>query len=332
VNELKANHEILSTPTFDSKYSFLKVLTKNYLFIFLCLLIVFCSFLSDKFLTFDNMSNILLQNSVIAILALGQLMVVITGGIDLSVGSIAALASVLSAMLLGMGFDPILTIILVMVLMAIAGLANGMAVTYGKITPFVVTLATLTIYRGLAYIFQVGSLVTIEDNTFLAILAGKTMVGGVYTPVIILFLTLGIFIFILKMTTFGRRLYAVGGNAEAARLAGAPVNRDIVIAYVISGALAGLGGLMTTARLNTGSALYGQGYELDAIAAVVVGGASLMGGKGFALNAVLGAFLIGIIRNILNLTGVASYPQMVIQGLIILVAVLLTTLAARKKA
>lgn len=332
MNELKANHEILSTPTFDSKYSFLKVLTKNYLFIFLCLLIVFCSFLSDKFLTFDNMSNILLQNSVIAILALGQLMVVITGGIDLSVGSIAALASVLSAMLLGMGFDPILTIILVMVLMAIAGLANGMAVTYGKITPFVVTLATLTIYRGLAYIFQVGSLVTIEDNTFLAILAGKTMVGGVYTPVIILFLTLGIFIFILKMTTFGRRLYAVGGNAEAARLAGAPVNRDIVIAYVISGALAGLGGLMTTARLNTGSALYGQGYELDAIAAVVVGGASLMGGKGFALNAVLGAFLIGIIRNILNLTGVASYPQMVIQGLIILVAVLLTTLAARKKA
>jgi ribose transport system permease protein len=332
VNELKANHEILSTPTFDSKYSFLKVLTKNYLFIFLCLLIVFCSFLSDKFLTFDNMSNILLQNSVIAILALGQLMVVITGGIDLSVGSIAALASVLSAMLLGMGFDPILTITLVMVLMAIAGLANGMAVTYGKITPFVVTLATLTIYRGLAYIFQVGSLVTIEDNTFLAILAGKTMVGGVYTPVIILFLTLGIFIFILKMTTFGRRLYAVGGNAEAARLAGAPVNRDIVIAYVISGALAGLGGLMTTARLNTGSALYGQGYELDAIAAVVVGGASLMGGKGFALNAVLGAFLIGIIRNILNLTGVASYPQMVIQGLIILVAVLLTTLAARKKA
>ncbi|MEJ9306891.1 ABC transporter permease [Priestia megaterium] len=278
------------------------------------------------------MSNILLQNSVIAILALGQLMVVITGGIDLSVGSIAALASVLAATFLGMGYDPILTMILVLALMAIAGLGNGLAVTYGKITPFVVTLATLTIYRGLAYIFQVGSLVTIEDRTFLSIFAGKTDIGGIYTPVIILFLALGTFVFILRMTTFGRRLYAVGGNAEAARLAGAPINRDIVIAYVISGTLAGLGGLMVTARLSTGSALYGQGYELDAIAAVVVGGASLMGGKGFALNAVLGAFLIGIIRNILNLTGVASYPQMVIQGLIILVAVLLTTMAARKKA
>ncbi|PLR77401.1 ABC transporter permease [Bacillus sp. V3-13] len=329
---MKANQEILNMPAFGAKLSFLKLLTKNYLFIFLCILVVFCSFLSDKFLTFDNMSNILLQNSVIAFLALGQLLVVITGGIDLSVGSVAALASVLSASFLGMGMNPILTIILVMILMAVAGLGNGLAVTYGKITPFVVTLATLTIYRGLAYIFQVGSLVTIEDNTFLAILAGKTVVGGIYTPIIILFLTLGIAIFMLRMTTFGRRLYAVGGNSEAARLAGAPINRDIIIAYVISGALAGLGGLMTTARLSTGSALYGQGYELDAIAAVVVGGASLIGGKGFALNAVLGAFLIGIIRNILNLTGVASYPQMVIQGLIILVAVLLTTMAARKKA
>lgn len=331
MNGLKVNHEPLSAPVVNSKYSFLKVLTKNYLFIFLCLLVIFCSFLSPKFLTFDNFSNILLQNSVISILALGQLMVVITGGIDLSVGSIAALASVLCASFLGAGFDPILTIILVMGLMAIAGLGNGLAVTYGKITPFVVTLATLTIYRGLAYIFQVGSLVTIENNTFLSILAGKTEVGGIYTPIIILFSTLGIFIFILRMTTFGRRLYAIGGNSEAARLAGAPINRDIMIAYAISGALAGLGGLMTTARLSTGSALYGQGYELDAIAAVVVGGAALIGGKGFALNAVLGAFLIGIIRNILNLTGVASYPQMVIQGLIILVAVLLTTLAARKK-
>ncbi|PLR80419.1 ABC transporter permease [Bacillus sp. V33-4] len=328
---MKANQEMLNMQGFGAKLSFLKLLTKNYLFIFLCILVVFCSFLSDKFLTFDNMSNILLQNSVIAVLALGQLLVVITGGIDLSVGSVAALASVLSASFLGMGMNPVLTIILVMILMAVAGLGNGLAVTYGKITPFVVTLATLTIYRGLAYIFQVGSLVTIEDNTFLAILAGKTVVGGIYTPIIILFLTLGIAIFMLRMTTFGRRLYAVGGNSEAARLAGAPINRDIIIAYVISGALAGLGGLMTTARLSTGSALYGQGYELDAIAAVVVGGASLIGGKGFALNAVLGAFLIEIIRNILNLTGVASYPQMVIQGLIILVAVLLTTMAASKK-
>ncbi|MDQ0220698.1 ABC transporter permease [Peribacillus cavernae] len=330
---MKVNQETtLSTPSFSFQHSILKFITKSYLLIFLCLLVIVCSFISDKFLTFNNLSNILLQNSVISIIALGQLMVVITGGIDLSVGSIAALASVLSASLLGMGVDPIVSIILVMLLMAIAGLGNGLAVTYGKITPFVVTLATLTIYRGLAYIFQVGSLVTIEDRTFLSILAGKTIIGGVYTPVIILLITLGIFIFILRMTTFGRRLYAIGGNSEAARLAGAPINRDIITAYAISGALAGLGGLIMTARLSTGSALYAQGYELDVIAAVVVGGASLMGGKGFALNAVLGAFLIGIIRNILNLTGVASYPQMVIQGLIILVAVLLTTLAARKKA
>ncbi|GGG03113.1 ABC transporter permease [Paenibacillus abyssi] len=316
----------------NPNYEILKLLLKNYLFIFLCLLIVVCSFLSDKFLTFNNLTNVLLQNSVISILALGQLMVVITGGIDLSVGSIVAVASVLSASFLGMGLDPILTIILVMLLMAVAGAGNGAAVAYGKITPFVVTLATLTIYRGLAYIFQVGSLVTIEDKTFLSILAGKTVIGGIYTPVIIMFIALLIFIFILRQTTFGRRLYAVGGNLEAARLAGAPINRDIIIAYAVSGAMAGLGGLMTTARLSTGSALYGQGYELDAIAAVVVGGASLMGGRGFALNAVLGAFLIGIIRNILNLMGVASYPQMVIQGLIILIAVLLTTMGARKKA
>ncbi|WCK53203.1 ribose ABC transporter permease [Aneurinibacillus sp. Ricciae_BoGa-3] len=306
----------------------LRIVSKNYLLIFLVLLIAIASFLSSMFLTVNNLVNVLVQNSVISVLALGQLLVIITAGIDLSVGSVVAVASVLSAQFLGSGMNPILVIVVVMLLMAVAGVGNGLAVAYGKITPFVVTLATLTIYRGLAYMFQVGSLIQIDNDTFLGILAGS--IGPIYSPLIILLITLGVILFVLRSTTFGRRLYAIGGNPEAARLSGASINRDIIVAYALCGMLAGLAGLMTTARLGTGSALYGQGYELDSIAAVVVGGASLMGGKGSAVNTILGAFLIGIIRNILNLMGVPSYPQMVIQGLIILVAVLSVTVRRKK--
>lgn len=278
-------------------------------------------FASPHFLTLTNFRNVSIQLSMTVIIAIGMLFTVISGGIDLSVGSVVALGGCLVAGFTQEGKGPLVAILMVLGLMALAGSVSGLLVSKAKIAPFIATLATMTIWRGVSYIYQTGSDRRIDGTRLVNVLTGE--VGPIPVPLIIMVVVALIAWYILNKTTFGRSIYAVGGNKEAARLSGINVNISLTAVYVISAILAGLSGILVTARLALGTALIGQGYELDAIAAVVVGGASLNGGKGKVLNTILGAFIIGFLNNILNLAGVAAYPQMIIKGLIIVAAVIL---------
>lgn len=278
---------------------------------------------SPYFFTARNLENIVVAASVVAVLGVAQFFVVVTRGIDLSVGSVAALSTVIAAVLLRQGVGVVNTIVLALLACAAAGAVNGVLVVYARITPFVTTLAMMSIARGLAFIVQVGTLIVISNQQFLQIFGGKT--GTVPNVVLIAVAVTLVAAFAMKYSPLGRRLYALGGNPEAARLSGLPVNRDTVMAYVTSGLLAGLAGLMLAGRLSQGSSLVGQGYELDSIAAAVVGGTSLFGGTGDPISTVLGALIIGMIGNIMNLVGIQSEPQLVIRGVVILLAVFLTS-------
>jgi len=294
--------------------------TKYYLYISFILIFVVSSRLSPLFLNPINIINVLLQNSIFTIIAIGQLFVILTGGIDLSVGSIVALcASLVAGFLIG-GMSPALAILIVIIVAGIIGSISGIIVSYGKIAPFIVTLSMMSITRGIAYIYQIGADRRIYNMDFINGVAGQ--IKFLPLPVIYMFLIALLMGFILWRTVFGRTIYAIGGNMETCRLAGIKVNFFLISAYTISGIMAGIGGLILAARLNMGTALVGQGYELDAIASVVVGGAPLTGGSGTVFNTVIGAFIIGILNNIMNLLGVAAYPQMIVKGFIILVAVL----------
>jgi ribose transport system permease protein len=203
------------------------------------------------------------------------------------------------------------------------GVLNGLAVVFARITPFIATLGMMSIIQGVAFFVQGGSLIAITNEQFLDLLNGRVL--GVPSPTILFILVTAVAAVIMRWSIFGRQQYAIGGNREAARLSGLPVRRNLVIAYAISGFLAGLAGLLLAAQLSGGSSLVGQGYELDAIAAAVVGGAALFGGKGNPISAVLGALLIGTIGNIMNLRNVEAEGQLIIQGLLVLLAVYLTS-------
>ncbi|TDE09679.1 ABC transporter permease [Jiangella asiatica] len=278
---------------------------------------------SPYFLTARNLENIAVAAAVVAVLGVAQFIVIVTRGIDLSVGSIAALSTVIAAVLLRQGVGVVATIVVALLSCALAGLVNGVMVVYARITPFVATLAMMSIARGVAFIVQVGTLIVISNQQFMQLFGGRT--GALPNVVLIALVVTLAAAFAMKFSPIGRRLYALGGNPEAARLSGLPVNRDTVLAYVTSGFLAGLAGLMLAGRLSQGSSLVGQGYELDSIAAAVVGGTSLFGGTGDPISTVLGALIIGMIGNIMNLVGIQSEPQLVIRGLVILLAVFLTS-------
>jgi ribose transport system permease protein len=243
----------------------------------------------------------------------------VTGGIDLSVGSLAALSTVISAILLANQQPPVVAIMATVFICGSIGFINGLVVVYAGITPFIATLAMLSIVEGFSYIIQTGELIQIADKDFASFFAGS--LGPIPSPVIIFLVIMAVAAFVMNNTTFGRELYAIGGNREAARLSGLPLTRDLLLAYAISGLLAGIAGLMLAAQLLEGSSLIGKGYELDSIAAVVVGGASLFGGSGDPIRAVIGGLIIATILNIMNLVGIQSQPQLVIKGLVILVAV-----------
>lgn len=300
-----------------------KIGPPGYLIVVFVLVAIVGSLVSPHFLTVRNLENIAVAASVVAVLGVAQFIVIVTRGIDLSVGSVAALATVIAAVLLQQGHGVFIAIIVTITACALAGLINGILVVYARIAPFVATLAMMSIARGVAFLVQVGTLIVISDRTFLNIFGGST--GAIPNVVIIALAVTLVAAFVMRYTSVGRRLYALGGNPEAARLSGLPVKRDQVMAYTTSGALAGLAGLMLAGRLSQGSSLVGQGYELDSIAAAVVGGTSLFGGTGDPISTVLGALIIGMIGNIMNLAGIQSEPQMVILGIVILVAVFLTS-------
>jgi ribose transport system permease protein len=305
------------------------LLKYNTLFIFVVLLIA-SSIASEAFFTERNIFNLLRQMAGIGIVSMGMLLVILTGGIDLSVGSMMALASVLSAHFL---FSmPLPLSILLTILAGVAlGSVSGFLVSNRRMAPFVVTLAMMTIARGLAYIISKGAPILLPESGRSLRDFGSAYFLHVPEPVILMFLVFITILLVLKYTAFGRLVIAIGSNETAVLLSGVRVWVYKFFVYSISGGLATLAGIISTSRTGVGSPIVGLGLELDAIAAVVIGGARLSGGKGTALNTLLGIFILGMIGNIMNLKNVPAYPQQVIKGLIIIFAVLLQGIERRSE-
>jgi ribose transport system permease protein len=300
------------------------LLPKSYLILVLVAIVIIGYYVSGDFLTIRNAENVIAAASIVAVLAVGQFFVILTGGIDLSVGSTMAMSTVIVALTLQTGMSAGLSVALTLGACAIAGFINGLLVVWLRIPPFIATLAMMSAIKGFSYIIQSTSLIQILDQQFIETFARETTLG-IRNPVLIFIIVTIIAAIVAKYTTFGRALYAIGGNPEAARLSGLPVARNLLITYTVSGLLAGLAGLIAAAQLQQGSSLIGVGYELDAIAAVVVGGASLMGGKGDPISAVIGVFVLATIINVMNLVGISSEPQLVIKGAVIVIAVFLSS-------
>ncbi len=289
----------------------------------LLLIIIIISFMSPSFLTATNIFNVLRQVSISALIAFGMTFVILTGGIDLSVGSTLALTGAISAGLLAGGVNPLLAMLIGLLLGALLGAINGVIIAKGKVAPFIATLATMTIFRGLTLVYTDGKPVSGLGDSQAFQLFGKGYLFGIPVPVVTMIVAFIVLYFILKQTTFGRRVYAIGGNEEASRLSGINVDRITIAVYALTGMLAALSALILTSRLNSAQPTAGQSYELDAIAAVVLGGTSLTGGRGWIFGTLVGALIIGVLNNGLNLIGVSSFFQQVVKGIVILIAVLL---------
>jgi ribose transport system permease protein len=290
------------------------------------------SYRGSNFLKTDNLINVANQIAVIAIIAIGMTMVIITGGIDLSVGSLIALSAVASALLIrdyaGGERASLVSMTLCcfggIVLCGGVGLLSGLLITLLRIPAFIVTLAMMLVASGLAFLIAKGQSIYQVPEAFIGLGRGTTL--GLPNAVLLMALLYGVAHIALTRTRLGRYIYAVGSNGEAARLSGVPVSRTLLIVYTLSGLLAGLGGVVMASQLKSGAPTYGQMYELYVVAAVVVGGASLSGGVGKAFGTLIGAFIIAVIQNGMNLIGVESYTQKVVLGLVILGAVLLDRL------
>jgi ribose transport system permease protein len=280
---------------------------------------------NDRFLTIGNILNVLRQTSINSVIAAGMTFIILTGGIDLSVGSTLALTGAVMASLLSAGVPLIISIILAILLGAFVGFLNGVVIAKGKVQPFIATLAMLTIIRGATLIFTNGRPISTGDfigaDQFYWLGSGKVL--GIPAPVYVTVLVFSLAYYLLKHTSLGRYVYALGGNEEATKLSGINVDLIKYKVYAISGALAAVGGLIVTARLSSAQPQAGSGYELDAIAAVVLGGTSLAGGKGGVIGTIIGALIIGILNNALNLMDVTSYYQLLAKGIVILIAVLI---------
>ncbi len=279
------------------------------------------SLLSPHFLTADNLLNVSLQVSISAIIAAGMTMVILTGGIDLSVGSLVAFVGVLCTMVLQSTSSLPMAIVVGLLAGMASGAVAGVFVTRFRITPFIVTLALMTVWRGFAFILTDARPVWDLPESFGTFGAGRLL--GIPVPTIVMVVVFLAGHVVLTRTKFGRYVYAVGGNAEAARLAGIRTNRILFSVYLLCGALTAVSGILLASRLNSGQPNAGLMYELDVIAAVVVGGTSLQGGRGTIIGTFVGSMLIGVLRNGLNLLNVDSYVQQVVVGGVILLAVLM---------
>ncbi|BCL72347.1 sugar ABC transporter permease [Vibrio nigripulchritudo] len=282
----------------------------------------------DNFLTANNLTNVARQVSINAIIAVGMTCAILIGGIDLSVGSVMALAGTVTAGLMIAGVPPELAIIGGLALGSCFGAINGFLIAYGKMPAFIVTLAALGIARGLALIYTGGYPISGLPSWFSFL--GRGDVLGLQTPILIMLVVYLIAYIFLNHTPFGRHVYAIGGNSEAARLSGIKVPKITMIVYTISGLTSAVAGIILTSRLMSGQPNAGVAFELDAIAAVVLGGAAMSGGKGAILGTLVGAMLLGVLNNGLNLVGISPYVQNVIKGIIILVAIYVGTDKSKK--
>ncbi|HDZ9224368.1 ribose ABC transporter permease [Vibrio cholerae] len=306
-----------------------KLLSKEWLIeqkslIALLFLVVVVSFLNPNFFTVDNLLNILRQTSVNAIIAVGMTLVILTAGIDLSVGSVLALCGAFAATLVAMEVPVLIAVPTALLAGATLGAISGIIIAKGKVQAFIATLVTMTLLRGVTMVYTDGRPIstgfTDTADTFAWFGTGYAL--GIPVPVWLMVVVFSGAWYLLNHTRFGRYVYAVGGNESATRLSGINVDRVKIGVYAICGLLAALAGIIVTSRLSSAQPTAGMGYELDAIAAVVLGGTSLMGGKGRIMGTLIGALIIGFLNNALNLLDVSSYYQMIAKAVVILLAVL----------
>jgi ribose/xylose/arabinose/galactoside ABC-type transport system permease subunit len=311
------------------KFSIKDFLLKYMMAMLLVLIIITMSVLRPEFLSGENILNILRQISVNAILAFGMTFVIITGGIDLSVGSLLAVSGVFAAGLIKNGAGILPACAIGILAAGLLGFLNGLTISKLKVPPFVITLAMMTIGRGIAYVHTDGRPIVDLNESFLVLGRGKFL-DVIPWPIIVMLLVMGIMALLLYKTKYGRYVYALGGNEDAARVSGIKINKIKTIVYTVNGLLAGLAGIVLASRINSGQPQAGVSYELDAIAAVVIGGTSLSGGVGTIHGTLLGALIIGVINNSLNLLGVNQYYQMIIKGLVIAFAVIVDVASTKK--
>ncbi|XID93010.1 ABC transporter permease [Paenibacillaceae bacterium WGS1546] len=296
----------------------------------LLLLIALFSFTSPAFLTVDNLMNVARQVSMIGITAVGMSLIIITAGIDLSVGSLLALTGIVCAQLMvKFGFHPAFAIVCTLAVAAFIGLINGVLVVYAEIPPLIATLGMMTALRGLAYIFTAGLPVYGLSESFAVI--GQGYFLGIPVPVIIMAAIMLFGWIFVNRTVYGRYIYGIGGNAEATRLSGVSVKKNTLLVYVLGGLFTGIAGIIALSRISSGQPSAGVGFELDVITAVVLGGISIMGGQGRFIGVLFGVLIMGVLSNGLVLLNVYDYYQMVIKGLVLLAAVGFDQYAKRAK-
>ncbi|MDF2613343.1 MAG: rbsC [Clostridia bacterium] len=281
--------------------------------------------INPSFLSMSNILNVFRQTSINAIIAAGMTFIILTGGIDLSVGSVLGLAGAIAASMVTGGQNIVVVLLAAILIGAAIGAVSGIVISKGKVQAFIATLAMMTLARGYTLVYTDGKPIGVEEAKSAEVFAsiGSGYLFGIPIPIYITALVFIMSYYILKHTRFGRYVYAMGGNEEATKLSGINVDRVKIYVYALSGALAALAGIIVTARLSSAQPQAGSGYELDAIAAVVLGGTSLAGGIGSIFGTIVGALIIGILNNALNLMNVSSYYQLLAKGLVILIAVLL---------
>ena len=288
----------------------------------LIILVVVLSIASPQFRSFNNFLSLLRQSAINGFIAFGMTCVILTGGIDLSVGSVLALTTAIAAFLIKGGMAVGLAIIIALAVGTVFGLVSGVMVTKGRLQPFIATLITMTVFRGCTMIFTGGKPISNLGGSELLKFVGRGYVAMIPFPVILFLLVFAVMWFVLGKTTFGRRVYATGSNAVAAKLAGVNIDKTKLAVYAISGFMSALAGIILLSRLGSAQPTLGSGYELDAIAAVALGGTSMSGGRGRIWGTFVGVLIIAVLSNGLNIVGVSSYYQSVVKGIVILIAVL----------
>ena len=286
--------------------------------------------MNPKFLSMYNILNIFKQVSINGLIALGMTFVILTGGIDLSVGAILGLTGMILGLLITNGISELIAIPAVLIVGALLGLFNGILISKVKLQAFIVTLATMTMFAGLTLIISNGiPAMGVTSNSPILDFFSQGSILGVPFPMIVFIVLFVLLLVLLQNTVFGRGVYAIGGNEEVARLSSMPTNRIKTMVYVISGLMSALAGIILTSRLSSSQPTAGSGFELDAIAAVVIGGTSLAGGRGRLFGTFIGVLIIGVLNNGLNIIGVSAFYQQFIKGLVILLAVILDRKSAR---
>ncbi|MGL4568232.1 MAG: ribose ABC transporter permease [Fusobacteriaceae bacterium] len=301
----------------------LKKIWNNKPLVGLIIFSIVVSIFNPRFLSMNNLLNVLRQTSINSVIAIGMTLVILTGGIDLSVGSVLAISGAICATMVSSGMNPVLALFLTLTVGLLLGILNGIFISYAKLQPFIVTLVTMTLLRGATLVYTDGKPIPVRgEGEFFENIGGGYLLE-IPVPIYIMVALVLVGYYVLANAKFGRYIYAIGGNEEATKLSGVNTSKYKTLVYGVAGALAALAGIIVTSRLGSAQPTAGAGYELDAIAAVVLGGTSLSGGVGRITGTALGAIIIGVLGNALNLLDVSSYYQMMIKAAVILIAVLI---------